>query len=132
MSTPLASEVPPSLQIPASLLIEGVALGIERGLANNPDLVEKLANTICARFEVLTPAEAAALLGVTTRTLADNHVEWGMEKSVALGTQTPRYFLSQVISRAREKCIKGKRPANVTPFAAATTGMSQPAKTGTR
>ena len=133
MNPPVASqeETPAPLNIPAEWFVEGVARGIERGLANNPALIERLADAICVRFELLAPAEAAALLDKTVRTLMDNHIEWGLDKSIAFGIQNPKFFLGQVIARAREKVIKGKQPKNVTPFAASN-GTSQPAhKTGT-
>lgn len=110
MSKPVASQDASSpLQIPAELLIEGVALGIERGLASNPALVDRLADVICSRFELLTPEQAAGMIDVTTRTLSDNHVQWGLDKSVAFGATNPRYFLSQILEIAKARKVNGKK-----------------------
>jgi hypothetical protein len=97
---------------PADLFLEGVATGVERLLANQKfvDLLAgKVADAIALRFEILEPEAAAALLGVTARTLNDNHIDWSLDKSLAFGATNPRYFLSQIIERAREKVRKGKQ-----------------------
>jgi hypothetical protein len=96
-----------AVHIPDELIEAGVATAVERLFAG-PAFAERVADAICQRFELLTPEEAAALLGVTKRTLADNHVEWGLDKAVAFGPTNPRYFLSQVLERARQKVIKGR------------------------
>lgn len=89
----------------AELVAEKIA---DRLLARE-DLISRIADAIALRLELLTPAEAAAFLDVTTRTLADNHVDWSLDKSIAFGATNPRYFLSQVLERARKKVIKGKQ-----------------------
>jgi hypothetical protein len=106
-----AADVPPlHFDLPAEVIIEGFARAAERVLLS-PALVERVADAICLRFELLDPAAAAALLTTTERTLRDNHVEWELDKSTAFGATNPRYFLSQVIDRAKAKVIKGRKPA---------------------
>jgi hypothetical protein len=97
------------------LLIEGVARGIQRTLEEDEflDLLAKqTADALAKRFELLDPTEAANLLRVTAKTLADKHVEWGLDKSVAFGAKNPRYFLSQILLRAAEKTVNGCRRAD--------------------
>jgi hypothetical protein len=95
------------IEISDELIVEGVARGIKRALQGDA-LVNKVADAIALRFELLDPDAAAELLGKTARTLNDNHKEWGLDKSVTFG---PRYFLSQILERARAKVIKGKKSA---------------------
>jgi len=97
------------IEIDDALLVAGVARATAELLAGDA-LIERIADAVCQRLEMLTPEEAAGLLGVTTRTLADRHVAWGLDKSLAFGASNPRYFLSQVLERARAKVLKGKRP----------------------
>ena len=59
---------------------------------------------------MLTPEEAAGFLTVTTKTLGANHVDWGLDKSIAFGVTNPRYLLSQIVERLKAKMIKGKKP----------------------
>jgi hypothetical protein len=95
------------------LLIEGVARGIQRTLESKQyvDLIaEKTAAALALEFEILTPRQAAVLLDVTKDTLQINHIEWGLDKSLALGPKNPRYLLSQIIERLKEKVVKGRRP----------------------
>jgi hypothetical protein len=102
------------LEFEDELIIEGVARAAERILLSGA-FADRIADAIAQRFELLTPADAAAVLdNLTTRTLADNHVEWGLDKSVAFGPANPRYFLSQILERAKAKVIKGRKtaPAN--------------------
>jgi hypothetical protein len=92
------------------LFIEGIARGIQRTLEEDSIwLGGKIADAIAKRFELLDPTEAANLLRVTAKTLADKHVEWGLDKSVAFGAKNPRYFLSQILQRAAEKTVNGRR-----------------------
>lgn len=92
------------------LIIEGVARAAER-ILHSEAFIERIADAIALRFEILTPAETAALLSITTRTLGENHVEWELDKSVALGEQLPKYLLSQVIERLKAKKINGSKAA---------------------
>jgi hypothetical protein len=96
------------LEVADELIIEGVARAAER-LLTSEELIARVADAICNRFELLTPEQAAGIIDKTTRTLADNHVAWGLDKSVAFGATNPLYFLSQVLERARAKVIKGRR-----------------------
>ena len=68
-----------------------------------------MAAVLKAEDDLLTLAEAAAILEVTKETLATNHIAWGLDKSVAFGLTNPRYFRSQINARAREKVVKGKK-----------------------
>jgi hypothetical protein len=95
-----------TIEIPDEVCSEGVSRAVERILASE-ELVNKIANAICQRFELLRPEEAAAILEVTPRTLAERHVAWGLDKSFAFGATNPRYFLSQILTRAREKIVQG-------------------------
>ncbi len=94
------------LEIPEELLIEGVARGVERGLINNPELVNRLTSAICMQFEVLNAKQAAGLLGVTARTLEVNRKKWGLNRSVALGFSNPRYLLHEVIEAVKNRTLK--------------------------
>lgn len=101
------------LELPDELLAEKIAAEICARVVTDEwiqRLVDRVADAICQRLELLDPAEAAGMLQVTTRTLQDNHVAWQLDKSVAFGATNPRFFLSQVLKRAREKMIKGQTP----------------------
>jgi hypothetical protein len=94
------------------LFIEGVALGVRQMLGDErffSIVAQMAADAIAKRFELLDPTEAANLLRVTAKTLTDNHREWGLDKSVAFGAKNPRYFLSQILERAAEKTVNGRR-----------------------
>jgi hypothetical protein len=94
------------------LFIEGVARGVRQMLEDERFLfciAHTTADAIAKRFELLDPTEAANLLRVTAKTLADNHREWGLNKSIAFGAKNPRYFLSEILERAAEKTINGRR-----------------------
>ena len=97
-----------NIEISDELIIEGIARATERILSSD-ELVNRIADAICERLELLDAGEAAAVLGVTTRTLSDRHVDWGLDKSVAFGATSPRYFLSQIIARAHERVIVGRK-----------------------
>jgi hypothetical protein len=98
------------VEIDEELVVRGVALAAERLLLGEA-LVERVADAICQRFELVDAAAAAALLDVTPKTLAERHADWGLDKSLAFGATNPRYFVSQVLARAREKVLKGRSPA---------------------
>ena len=86
-----------NVEIPDEILIAGVARAAEALLASE-NLMDRVAGAIALRLELLEPHAAADLLGVTTRTLQDNHVAWQLDKSLAFGPSNPRYFLSQILS----------------------------------
>lgn len=93
-------------------MIAAAALGFERVLArpeNQQMLADAAAAGIARMFELLSPAAAAELLGKAEVTLQRNHEEWGLDKSVAFGRETPRYFLSQIVERAKAKVIRGRK-----------------------
>lgn len=96
-----------TFDLPDELVIEGVARAAERVLFSSNEFAERVADRILERLELLTPTEAAAVLGVSERRLGEVHKAWGLDKSVALGFTNPRYFLSQVLARMREKVVKG-------------------------
>ncbi len=103
----------PNVESPlGEIFLEGIARGTER-LLQSPEFTDRLADKVADRvallFELLEPKVAAGLLDVTTATLNNNHVDWRLDKSVAFGLTNPRFFLSQVIARSREKVLKGKR-----------------------
>ena len=93
--------------LPDELVVQGVAVAVER-LLDGDRLIDRIADAIVARFELLTPEQAAAILDVTPRTLNDRRVEWGLDKSIAFGEQNPKYFLTQILDRAREKKLNGR------------------------
>ncbi|MEQ1862802.1 MAG: hypothetical protein ABMA13_23010 [Chthoniobacteraceae bacterium] len=90
------------------LVIEGVARAVERALMS-PAMIERVAESISQRFELITPAEAAGLLDKTTRWLRENDRGIGLDKSVAFGATNPMYFLSQVLELARAKVVRGRQ-----------------------
>jgi len=98
------------LEIDEQVLGNAIADRLTAAILQSPDFIERIVDGILLRFEILTPAETAAIIDVTTRTLGENHVKWGLDKSVALGDQLPKYFLSQVIERLKAKAIKGRKP----------------------
>jgi hypothetical protein len=100
------------IEIEDETIVAGIARAAEN-LLSADTLIERVADAIALRFELLEPQAAAALLDITPRTLADNHVAWGLDKSVAFGASNPRYFLSQILERARAKVLKGARPARL-------------------
>lgn len=100
-----------SMEIPPELIIEGIARAVGGWLAR-PEVEERIVNRVAElRSELMTTAEASDLLRVCTKTLKANHVEWEMDKSVALGANEPRFFRSQVMERMKSKVVKGRRPA---------------------
>jgi hypothetical protein len=101
-----------SLEIPSELIIEGVAVAFTRFLEARPALGEQLLTRMAElRSELMTPAETAAMLGITVGTLRENWREYGLEKSTALGHNEPRYFRSQVLEAARRegKVLQGRK-----------------------
>jgi hypothetical protein len=98
-----------NLPIDEHALAEAIAEKVANALLANTTLIDRIVDAICLRFEILTPAETATLLDITTRTLGENHVKWGLDKSVAFGPQMPFYLLSQIIERLRAKVVKGSR-----------------------
>lgn len=100
-----------SLEIPSELIIEGVALAFTRWLDGQPDVAERLLDRMAAlRCELLTPAEAAEMIGLSRETLRENFRKYGFEKSNALGPNETRYFRSQIVEamHAEGKCVKGR------------------------
>src|SRR5438309_5374181 len=87
---------------------------IAHAFAQNPALKEfvkaelrLIAAELKEADDLLTPEQAAALLGITRRTLEDNHREWGLDKSVAFGLDKPFFFRSQIIQRAKRTVVRG-------------------------
>lgn len=109
-----------SLELTKEDLIEAAARGFERVLSrpeNQAMIAEATATAIAQRFELLEPEAAAALLGKAEVTLRRNHVEWGLDMSLAFGREGNVFFLSQVIERAKAKVIRGRKGADkVTEF----------------
>jgi len=101
-----------SLEVPAEVLLGRIAdRFVDQILgADGERFIERIADAIAQRFELLDPQAAAALLATTERTLRTNHVEWSLDKSVAFGASNPRYFLSQIIARAKSRVIQGSKP----------------------
>jgi hypothetical protein len=97
------------MNISDDLLVEGMARAMERLLADDGRLADRVAEAICRRLELMTPEEAAAMLGVHARTLGERHRDWGLDKSVTFGATNPRYFLSQVLARAQARVVEGRR-----------------------
>ena len=75
-------------------------------LEKHPGLLDELAQAERDRRDLLTPAEAAQMLGVTPRTLRANAAEWGIAVNVTLGFTNPRYSLSQIKSVLERGVIK--------------------------
>lgn len=98
--------------IPDELVIAGIARAALE-FFNAPDVRASLVNRIAdLQSEPMTTAQAAAMLGVHPKTLLKNHVEWRLDKSVALGPDEPRFFRSQIMARLKDekKVIKGREP----------------------
>lgn len=101
-----------SLAIPDELIVEGVARAFAARIEGDPQLAERLLQRMAeVRSEVLTPIDAAAMLGTTVKTLRARHAEWGLTKSVALGETNPRYFRSQVIEALHRREMKARAEA---------------------
>jgi hypothetical protein len=101
------------IEIPAELIIEGVSRSFDRYLDAHPDMGERLLDKMAElRCELLTPAEAADMLGLTRETLRENYARYGLDKSTALGPNEPRYFRSQIVEAMKRegKVIKGRIP----------------------
>lgn len=96
-----------NVHLPDELVIAGVAAAAER-LLDGDRLIDRVADAIVQRMELLTPEQAAGMLDVTARTLRDRDAEWGLDKSMAFGPSNPRYFLSQILERARAKKLNGR------------------------
>lgn len=118
-----------SLELTKEDLIEAAARGFERVLSrpeNHAMLAEAAARSIANLFELLSPAAAADLLDKSEIVLRRNHVDWGLDKSVAFGREGERFFLTQIIAAAKANVIEGRKPAkackgNVTAFPQSTT-----------
>lgn len=76
-----------------------------------PAIAPAVAEAVLARLDVLTPSETAALLGVTTRTLSSNASAYGLDKSVSLGSASPRYSLKQVLEALAARKINSRQAA---------------------
>jgi hypothetical protein len=106
------------ISIPEELIVEGVSRAFSRLLESKPDLGEKLLLRMAElKAELLTPAEAAEMLGITKETLRENYRSYGLEKSTALGPNEPRYFRSQVIEALKRdgKVIHAHRRSDEPP-----------------
>lgn len=98
------------LDVPQEPLMRLIAeLFVERMLGDDR-LIDRVADVICARFELLDPPAMAAVISTSERALRQNHVKWGLDKSTAFGPTNPLYFLSQALERAKAQVIRGRRP----------------------
>lgn len=104
------------IQIPADTMDRAIHDAVVEYLATNPQIDAAVAESIRVQTDLLSPQQAAEMIGVTTRTLNDNHVPWGLDKFVGLGPTNPKYSKSQITQRIQSRVIRGKRPANVSPF----------------
>jgi len=118
-----------STSIADELVIEGVSRAFERVLVSQPDLADRLLTRMAElHCELMTPQEAAEMIGVTVPILRANWRDYGLEKSLAFGQNDPRYFRSQVVEAARRKGklliaatpretkVKAELAARITPF----------------
>jgi hypothetical protein len=104
------------MEITEQHIIEGLALGAERFFAavfsapeDRAALIQAVAE---AKTEVMDTEQAAAFLGFkAARTLAENHVGWGIDRSTALGPTEPRYLRSQLLEALKARRIKGRAKA---------------------
>jgi AraC-like DNA-binding protein len=96
-----------TLDLPDELIVAAIDRAVSRFLMDD-GVIERIADKLSDRFELLTPEQAAAVLGVSERTLTDRQAQWGLDKSLAFGVQQPRYFLSQILERARAKKLNGR------------------------
>lgn len=107
-----------SLELTKEDCIEAQARGWER-VFSRPEVMEMLAghvvSGIAQMFELLSPAEAAALIGKAEITLERNRKKWGLTKSVWLGREGAFYFMSEILARAKSKVEKGNEN-NVVPM----------------
>jgi hypothetical protein len=118
-----------SIELTHEDMMEAMARGFER-VFSAPEMREvvatALADGIGLQMELLSPSGAAELLGCDESTLRRNHRAWGLDKSVRFGRETPFYFLSQIVARAREKVIEGALGAERDSRTARTAGSSRP------
>lgn len=108
-ATPPALSPMTGIEVPTELLLDRIAERFVDRLVCDDRFVERVAAAFCSRFELLNPEAAAAVLNVAERTLRMNHTAWGLDKSVAFGPENPRYFLSQILQRARGRVIAGRK-----------------------
>lgn len=100
-----------SIEIPPEFVIEGVSRAFDRFLAGQPDLGEKLLLHMAElRCELLTVDEVAAMLQLSREVVRKNYREYGLDKSMALGPNEPRYFRSQVVAAMKRagKVLNGQ------------------------
>ncbi len=100
-----------SLELTKEDLIEAAARGFDRVLSRPENLAllaDAITTSVTNHFELVSPAVAASILDKAEITLQRNHVDWGLDKSVAFGRETPLYFLSQILARAKAKVIAGR------------------------
>jgi len=131
------------IEIPSEVIIEGVSRSFDRWLEAHPDVAERLLDKMAElRCELLTPTEAAEMIGLTRETLRENAAGYGFEKSTALGPNEPRYFRSQVIAAMKRegKVLKARSPRvekaraklaeKITPFPRRSAPTMSPANAG--
>lgn len=119
-----------SLAIPDELIVEGVARAFAARIEADPELAERLLTRMAElHCELLTPAEAAQMLGLkSVKNLRERWRDYGLDKSTALGPNEPRFFRSQVIGAMKREgvLLHGRTPreettraglaARITPF----------------
>jgi hypothetical protein len=93
------------MNIPDELIVQGVREAVAAWLAGGPAADRIAAKVAELHTELLTTAEAAALLRVAPKTLRKNAGKWGLRQSVAFGAGDPRFFRSQIVERAKERTV---------------------------
>lgn len=90
----------------SELIIEGIARGFVRIFDRDPAFADRVITRMAElRSEVLTPDEAAELVGQDRRWLRRHGAEVGIVKSNALGHNNPRYYRSQILAAIHSKDV---------------------------
>lgn len=96
------------MEFPQDVMIEGVAVAVSRFLADTT-IQERIVTRMAElQTELMTPLQAATMLGVSKKTLQERAVHWGLDKSLLMGANEPRYYRSQVMKMADERRVKGR------------------------
>lgn len=93
------------MNIPDELIVEGVRKAVSEFLAGGPAAEKLLAKVAELQMELLTTAEAAALLRIAPKTLRKNARKWGLRQSVAFGAGDPRFFRTQILQTAQGRAV---------------------------
>jgi len=102
-----------ALGVDREILVEGIALGVERAIGNG--VRAEVRAFLEEYFGVLDKSELAAHLGVSERTVEQLWSDQKIPKDTALGERMPRTWLPAVKEIMARSRIKAREGANLRP-----------------